>query len=425
MEPLAPLRRGRSFTRRFLPIRNLVVALLLAAGIALVMPAGAQVGTGSTYGPVKQDDTLWELALRFRGEANATAHQVMIAILRANPEAFREGNINALRTGVTLRVPSAAEMTAITQGQAIAEFNRHEVAWRNRRRTGTAAPDPGAAPARPAQPAPAPARGADETAELEAQLRATRTEVTELNKRLAERDDAIEELLVQLAAVRRELRRAQGDTPAPPVRPAGSDGGGEGDGAARATWLPVSPLVLGSSLIVLLVLIVVVTLIRQRGGEHEEPYPEDEGEEELYELEPDEVEDETLHDDRDIERGSEAGDPEPARTGARPASLAAAAVEVAGDFESGRGDDDDPERDDLPIGMDLEEEDDWEPGPDEPPGDQSAPVHADDPLRFGRHVEVGELDELELEDGPDRASFVEVSEDLDDDESPADGERRG
>ena len=93
--------------------------------------------------------------------------QAMIAILRANPEAFREGNINALRREISLRVPTAAEMAAITPAEAAAEFARHEEAWRNRQRTGTAAPGPaapGPAPAAPgARPsAPPTAAGSEE-----------------------------------------------------------------------------------------------------------------------------------------------------------------------------------------------------------------------------------------------------------------------
>ena len=181
----------------------------------------------------------------------------MIAIWWANPEAFREGNINALRTGVTLRVPSVGEMAGITQGEAVAEFSRHEVAWRNRRRNGTAAP------ARPSAPPPTPDRPAAAEPDLEEQLLAARSQVADMHERLAERDEAIEELLVQLAALRRELRQAQGGAPAVSGAPAVGAGDESRDGmASRASWLPVSPLVLGSGLIVLLVLIVVVTLIR-------------------------------------------------------------------------------------------------------------------------------------------------------------------
>ena len=132
--------------------------LTAAALIALAAPVEAQPAGGATYGPVQRAETLSQLAVRFRGEARVNTRQVMIAILRANPRAFGDGNINALRSGVTLRVPTVAEMEAITPGEAAAEVARHAEAWRNRRRTGSAVP--GGAPQPPPQPASPPAEEA-------------------------------------------------------------------------------------------------------------------------------------------------------------------------------------------------------------------------------------------------------------------------
>ena len=417
MDPRCAFGRERSFVRRFLATWRSLIALLIVAGVVVTVPVEAQQDSGSTYGPVRPADTLWVLALRFRGDSDVTAQQAMIAILRANPEAFREGNINALRTGVTLRVPTVAEMAAITQGEAVAEFNRHEQAWRNRRRTGTAAPAPG--PAAPARPAPAPSTPADtaeEEAGPEAELEAAREEVAELHKRLAERDEAIEDLLIQLAAVRRELRAARDGTTAPAVV---DEEGAREDAASRATWLPVSPLVLGSSLIVLLVLIVVVTLIRQR-GEREEPYSEgldedgdEDGEEEAYELEPDEEAEGALRDDRS-EDASDGGERnEPSRVRAASASAAVA----AGAFDAGPHDDDLPgdESTDLPIGMDLEgEEEEWGREDGKPSGAAAETEGTDAESELAPPIEVGDLDDLELDAGPSTGGFTV----LDDDASP-------
>ena len=430
MGPATAFGERRLVVRRFHAVRALLAALLLVAGCGLAPLAAAQQQSGSTYGPVRPADTLWELALRFRGDANVTAQQAMIAILRVNREAFREGNINALRTGVTLRVPTPADMAAITQGEAVAEFNRHEQAWRNRRRTGTAAPAPGpAGTARTAERAPAPAPAEEETSP-EDELRA---EVAELRNRLAERDEAIEELLVQLAAVRRELRQVQAGSVAPPGGSAERDEEGPAeDAASRATWLPVSPLVLGSSLIVLLVLIVVVTLIRQR-GEREDPYPDDlqaDDEEEPYELEPDEEAEEALGAEQYEDRGDGEPDAEPSRVRATAAlaPVAAAAIDPGADREES-----DDESTDLPIGMDLEGEDEeWvdDAQDREPFGNLGESTGRDGEAEIERHVEVGELDDLELDvEGP-RGSFTEFPADLDDDSPehlesnrPGDGRR--
>ena len=436
--PLGDLRKPR-WAGRLPAARRLIPGAVLAAGLALAPPAGAQQAAGSTYGPVQRADTLWELAIQFRGDTPVNAQQAMIAILRANPGAFVEGNINALRTGVTLRVPTAADMAAVSPGEASAEFARHEEAWRTRRQTGSAAPAPGpGTPPRPTTP-PAPAAGGEDIAE---ELRKARATVAEMRERLDERDEAIEELLVQLAAARRELRAMQAVAPAPPpddsAKPEGDAAGP--DAAPRASWLPVSPLILGSSLIVLLVLIVVVTLLRQRGGAEEE-YPEDpfeEGEEGAYDEteDPDRYEDVEVRNPYHREDGREdlpAGGGEPPdaerrdpeerpRPGPATAAAATAATAVvaggaaagdgsAPDDEAGEPREDDS--DDLPIGMDLEGEEDWDPGPEEPIGAGSVPEEeAGRPPGFRRHIEVGELDELKLDADPATDSFRDLSPDL-------------
>ena len=451
-----PLKRLRKpWPARWLPVaRRLMAGAMIAAGLALAPPADAQQAAGSTYGPVQRADTLWELALRFRGDAPVNAQQAMIAILRANPDAFVEGNINSLRTGVTLRVPTAADMAAISPGEASAEFARHEEAWRNRRQTGSAAPAPGpGTPPRPATPpAATPAEGGEDIAE---ELREARATVAEMRERLDERDEAIEELLVQLAAARRELQALQAAAPAPPPDDsAEAEGDAAGpDTAPRASWLPVSPLILGSSLIVLLVLIVVVTLLRQRGGA-EEADPEDpfeEGEEGSYDEteDPDRYEDVEVRNPYHREGGreglpsgggefpdAERRDPEErARPGAATAAAGTAATAVvvggaaAGDGsapgdEGGELREDDS--DDLPIGMDLEGEEDWDPGPEEPTGIGSEPMEeAGRPSGFSRHIEVGELDELDLDPDPATGSFPDLPADPEEENDPETGARPG
>ncbi len=54
-------------------------------------------------------DTLGQIAKRF-DIPDATLNQKLVAIANANPEAFRNGNMNDLRTGVLLRMPSAEQV---------------------------------------------------------------------------------------------------------------------------------------------------------------------------------------------------------------------------------------------------------------------------------------------------------------------------
>lgn len=70
---------------------------------------------------VKPGDTLFGIAGRLKPEG-ASIHQTLAALLRANPQAFVDGNMNRLRAGASLSVPGAEEVGAIDAAQAAALF---------------------------------------------------------------------------------------------------------------------------------------------------------------------------------------------------------------------------------------------------------------------------------------------------------------
>ncbi|MFC5568603.1 FimV/HubP family polar landmark protein [Lysobacter yangpyeongensis] len=87
---------------------------------------------------VRAGDTLSAIAGRVGG---GTLDQTMIALLRANPEAFIDGNINRLKAGAVLRMPGDAAMTELDAQQARAIVHAQIQEWRASRR---AAPQPAA-----------------------------------------------------------------------------------------------------------------------------------------------------------------------------------------------------------------------------------------------------------------------------------------
>ena len=357
--------------------------MALVVGIVLAVDAGAQQAEGRSYGPVKRNDTVSALARQFRGDANLTLNQAMIAIVRANPDAFRDGNINALRQRVILRIPSFEEMAGISPGEAAAEAERHHEAWRNRRRTGSAvpAPAPGTAAVSPATrtqaaaPATAPSppaaqAPAGEVAELSASLLEAEATIEELRERIAERDQAIEALLAQLA---RSDTGAASEASSERDAASGSD-----DEGSMADRLPVNPLVLGSALIVLLILIVVVSLLRRREEEEHRAAGAD-----------------VAPPDGEAPRGvAGAGAVAGAATGTPPT------LETEIDYRALDGL---PAADDaveLPIGLDLEDERD---SVDRSRADGGA-SNLEEPIEsagFRRDVDVGALDDLRLDSAAD------------------------
>ncbi len=93
-------------------------------------PSGEATAPASdgTY-RVAQGDTLTKIARSLHAGSRADMDQTMIAMYRANPDAFG-GNINILRRGSVLRVPGGDEIAAMNQSEATSEVHRQMEAWR-------------------------------------------------------------------------------------------------------------------------------------------------------------------------------------------------------------------------------------------------------------------------------------------------------
>ncbi|AOY87577.1 hypothetical protein BKP64_04990 [Marinobacter salinus] len=71
-----------------------------------------------TFGPTGPSDTLWTIASRMRPDSSVSMQQVMLAIQDLNPDAFIAGNINRLKRGEVLRVPSLDQIQSRTRAEA-------------------------------------------------------------------------------------------------------------------------------------------------------------------------------------------------------------------------------------------------------------------------------------------------------------------
>jgi pilus assembly protein FimV len=81
----------------------------------------APVAEGATY-TIKRGDTLSKIALETKA-ANVSLDQMLVALFRANPNAFVGQNMNRMLAGRTLTIPSAADALAVSPADA-----RQEVA---------------------------------------------------------------------------------------------------------------------------------------------------------------------------------------------------------------------------------------------------------------------------------------------------------
>ena len=126
-EPVAPARTG-------------------SARAAAAAPAGPSASTGAAQGAssavgasaggdqyaVKPGDTLAKIAGQFK-PADATLDQTLVAFFNRNPNAFDENNMNRLRRGAILNVPSSADANATDAGEATRVVRMQAADWRSYR----------------------------------------------------------------------------------------------------------------------------------------------------------------------------------------------------------------------------------------------------------------------------------------------------
>ena len=109
----------------------------------------------TTHVKIGAKATLRGIAWRVGARSDSDLKKTMLAIFRANPNAF-EGNINRLRRGAVLTIPSAADISSISKEDAGREIQAQMTAWR-------VSPQKVHTPAASVQAMSAPAQGATPT----------------------------------------------------------------------------------------------------------------------------------------------------------------------------------------------------------------------------------------------------------------------
>ncbi len=79
---------------------------------------------------IKRGDTAWSLADSMRPDQSVSVEQMMVAMLRHNPESFIDGNINGLRRGYVLRVPDYEQIASVNKSSARALVRKQAALWR-------------------------------------------------------------------------------------------------------------------------------------------------------------------------------------------------------------------------------------------------------------------------------------------------------
>lgn len=78
---------------------------------------------------VKWGDTAWRIAEQVRTDNSQTIEQVVLALYRANPNAFFGNNVNNLKAGQILKLPESAEVESVPAIAARTQFRAQYDAW--------------------------------------------------------------------------------------------------------------------------------------------------------------------------------------------------------------------------------------------------------------------------------------------------------
>jgi len=90
--------------------------------------------TRSGYGPTMRPNTLWDIAKAMYPDTSASTQQVMLAIVKGNPEAFYDKNVNALKAGYFLHTPGKNLINQISAADAEKEVTLQYQRWRQYKR---------------------------------------------------------------------------------------------------------------------------------------------------------------------------------------------------------------------------------------------------------------------------------------------------
>jgi pilus assembly protein FimV len=110
---------------------------------------------------VRPGDTLWRIVEDVRTDRQITTEQAILAVYKANRDAFFGNNVNNLRAGKILKIPEREQVSEVTASQARKEFRAQYDVWQEYKlklaSAGSALKVPDEAEAAPAETKPAPA----------------------------------------------------------------------------------------------------------------------------------------------------------------------------------------------------------------------------------------------------------------------------
>ncbi|MGV8923135.1 MAG: FimV family protein [Thermomonas sp.] len=129
-----PVAEPAPATSTIMPVPRVSQPAAVPATRKVVAAAQAPAAARSQYGPIKAGETLSKIATSLDRASPYSLDQTMLALLRANPDAFLNDNINLLRQGAVLRVPGSEDKGSISVDEAQLVVREQMQQWRQAKR---------------------------------------------------------------------------------------------------------------------------------------------------------------------------------------------------------------------------------------------------------------------------------------------------
>src|SRR5689334_7832188 len=240
-EAITPARAGTPARTSAAPAPRSPAPAATGAATGAASGGAAAAGAGGEQYTVRRGDTLQKIATQFK-PAEASLEQMLAALFRGNQAAFEGDNMNRLRAGAILTIPSAADAQALQPAEATKVVRMQASDWRTYRdRVAAMAPASAAGGARESSgrigaaveestPAAAPgsdklrvsrevgtgkgAGAAEDAIARDQQLRDAQARIAALEKTIAEMQRAVELRNQTLAQLQAQADAAKGKAPA-------------------------------------------------------------------------------------------------------------------------------------------------------------------------------------------------------------------
>lgn len=95
--------------------------------------SGDDTQSAGTY-RVGPSDTMWRIARQQRPSPDVSVQQMMLAIQDRNPDAFINDNVNLVREGAVLRIPSEQQVRRLSSREALSRVATQNREWQSMRR---------------------------------------------------------------------------------------------------------------------------------------------------------------------------------------------------------------------------------------------------------------------------------------------------